>query len=367
MSTTDRSLPSWRELGRDPDPSHDALTALTETLSRLDGPADETGVWPEALWDALGRAGVRAWAEAGLERALLMTRYARIAEGSLTAAFILSQHDAAVRRLVAAGDHDIAGRWLDSIKSGAAFTTVGISHLTTSRRAGAQALKAVPEGDAGGFRLDGVMPWVTAAERADLFVAGAGLEDGRQLLVALPANRPGVRVQPAFPLAALQASCTSEVQCAAVRIDPGDILAGPGLDLMAHPGATGTGGLETSALALGQARAALAALEAERPLRADLNEPAEAIAALWLHAWTALQSAARGEANAPTPGQVRSQANAVVLRATQAFLTARKGSGFLRPDPAQRWARQALFFLVWSCPSPVANATIRELAGVRDL
>ena len=59
-----------------------------------------------------------------------------------------------------------------------------------------------------------------------------------------------------------------------------------------------------------------------------------------------------------------SQANALVLRTTQAYLTARKGTGFLRTEPAQRWARQALFFLVWSCPGPVAQAAIRDLAGL---
>ena len=73
---------------------------------------------------------------------------------------------------------------------------------------------------------------------------------------------------------------------------------------------------------------------------------------------------AREEADALTPGQIRSQANALVLKSTQAYLTARKGTGFLRSEPAQRWARQALFFLVWSCPSPVAQAAIRDLAGL---
>jgi hypothetical protein len=61
---------------------------------------------------------------------------------------------------------------------------------------------------------------------------------------------------------------------------------------------------------------------------------------------------------------VRGQANALVLRATQAYLIARKGTGFLRTEPAQRWARQALFFLVWSCPGPVAQSTLRDLVGL---
>jgi len=53
----------------------------------------------------------------------------------------------------------------------------------------------------------------------------------------------------------------------------------------------------------------------------------------------------------------------MVLHATQAALTAAKGTGFLRPHPAQRWARQALFFLVWSCPWPAASAMLDTLAS----
>ena len=60
---------------------------------------------------------------------------------------------------------------------------------------------------------------------------------------------------------------------------------------------------------------------------------------------------------------LRARANSLVLRATQAALTASKGSGFLRQHPAQRWALQALFFLVWSCPRPAAEATLAALAS----
>ena len=62
------------------------------------------------------------------------------------------------------------------------------------------------------------MPWVTAAERADFLVTGALLDDGRQMLIALPVDRPGLTVRPAFELAALQASCTTEVILEHVRV-----------------------------------------------------------------------------------------------------------------------------------------------------
>ena len=149
-----------------------------------------------------------------------------------------------------------------------------------------------------------------------------------------------------------------------MRVEQSDLLAGPALDIMSNPGAVGTAGLETSALALGQARVALEALVALAPDRTELTEPLELLCDHWQTYWSQLVAQARGDANAVSPAQIRTQANSLVLRSTQAYLTARKGTGFLRTEPAQRSARQALFFLVWSCPTPVAQAAIRDLAGL---
>jgi len=356
---------AWTEADRDPA----RIATLTAALAVEDGCADDQNGWPETLWGLLDQAGVPRWVlpeEIGGEacaRPLLIQRYAQLAGGSLTAVFILSQHDAAVRRLLAAPESVVADYWLHAVGAGRAFTTVGISHLTTSRRLGSQAIK-VTEFTPGRYRLNGTMPWVTAAEQADLFVTGAALDDGRQMLIALPGDRPGVTVRPPFALAALQASCTSQIDLEDVEVDDSDLLAGPVPDLVSQPGAVGTAGLETSALALGQARAALSALVELAPDRIDLAEPLEALCENWAALWAQLIAQAKGEPGAVSSDQVRTQANALVLRSTQAYLTARKGTGFLRTEPAQRWARQALFFLVWSCPAPVAQAAIRDLAGL---
>ena len=359
--------PDW------PGPAADAEAGrLIARLAEIDGSIDAGGDWSEPLWMLLADAGATRWAlppaagGPGLDRPALVRHYGRVAEGSLTAAFILTQHDAAIRRLVAAGDRGRAARWLEHLGSGRGLATVGLSQLTTSKRLGGQALRAAEQAG-GGYRLDGVMPWVTAAPRAELFVAGAVLDDGRQLLVALPADRPGLSVRPPFALSALQASCTSEVACDGVIVEPDDVLAGPAENVMATPGTAGTGGLETSALALGQARAALVAMHDLTPTRPDLLEPLSALTATWRQLAADLLASASAQADATEPGAIRARANAFVLDATQAYLTARKGTGFLRSEPAQRWARQSLFFLVWSCPAPVAQATMREMAGICEL
>src|SRR6516165_10822362 len=161
MSDESTPIPAWSTLLADPLDAR--LADLTARLAVLDGPADEAGVWPSALWSTLLDFEVPQWslpaAIGGDEqpRAVLLQRYARIAEGSMTAAFILSQHDAGVRRLVGAGDRDCARHWLGKIAAGEAFTSVGISQLTTSRRHGPRALTANETAD--GFVLNGVMPW----------------------------------------------------------------------------------------------------------------------------------------------------------------------------------------------------------------
>ena len=352
-----------------PGPEPEGEAELVARLAEADGAVDESNSWSEPLWSLLAAAGATRWAlpGSGLDRPTLIRRYSRIAEGSLTAAFVLTQFDAAVRRLLAADEHHpAASRWLADLGAGRAFATVGLSQLTTSRRHGAQALRATPSGS--GYLLDGVMPWVTAAPRADLFVAGAALDDGRQLLIALPADRPGLVVRQPFALSALQASCTSEVACSAVPVEPGDLLAGPTPDVMAAANKSGgTGGLETSALALGQARAALVAIHDLAAARDDLRPALAALADTWSRLAADLLACANAAPGAPDPGSIRARANAFVLDATQAYLTARKGTGFLRSEPAQRWARQALFFLVWSCPAPVAQATLRGMAGLCEL
>ena len=59
---------------------------------------------------------------------------------------------------------------------------------------------------------------------------------------------------------------------------------------------------------------------------------------------------------------LRTAANGLVLRASQAALVASKGAGFTVGHPAERGVREAMLFLVWSCPTQVAQAAMCELA-----
>ena len=58
---------------------------------------------------------------------------------------------------------------------------------------------------------------------------------------------------------------------------------------------------------------------------------------------------------------IRQRANSLVIRAAQASLGAAKGAGFVHGHPAERAVREAMFFLVWSCPQPVVESTLKAL------
>jgi alkylation response protein AidB-like acyl-CoA dehydrogenase len=241
---------------------------------------------------------------------------------------------------------------------------VGISHLTTSRRHLAKPVLRAKEAD-GGFVLDGFSPWVTGAPYAQTVVTGATLDDGRQILVALPTDLPGVAVPPPLKLVGLSASQTGPVNCDRVFVPHKHLLAGPVEEVMKQGAGARTGGLQTSTLAVGLADAAIAFLEDERQRRHDLSNPATALRSEWMLARRDLLALADGETVCTTEN-LRARANSLVLRAAQAVLAAAKGTGYVVGHPAGRWCREALFFLVWSCPQPVLAANLCELAGIEE-
>jgi hypothetical protein len=155
------------------------------------------------------------------------------------------------------------------------------------------------------------------------------------------------------------------VTCEQVRVDRRWLLAGPAERVMTS-GRGGTGGLETSCLALGLAGAAIDYLHREATNRTELRALTDRLEAGRVNLRAEMHRLASGSGTPEAALALRAKANALVLRATQAALTASKGVGFVHPHPAQRWARQALFFLVWSCPRPAAEATLGYLIGECD-
>jgi alkylation response protein AidB-like acyl-CoA dehydrogenase len=348
------------------------LTGLLERYAdRLESEQD----WPGLQFQALQEAGLLGWVipprwgGTPFLQPELIASYVRLAQSCLTTAFVLTQRNAACQRLADSSNDALKDRWLPGLARGEFFATVGISHLSTSRQHLRQPAVTV-DCQHGGYLLNGEVPWVTGAQRAQLVVTGGVTADGQQLLLAVPTSAPGVRCGPSARLLALGASQTSSMTLHDVAVDAGCLVAGPAPAVMKTGTTGGAGSLGTSALALGLARSTLAHLAREalcRPELGPIHAPLEAEAALL---FTDLMRAAGGgpaQGGAAEPSlsfeALRSRANSLVLRSAQALLSASKGAGFIAGHFAHRAVREAHFFLVWSCPQPVVAAYLRELAG----
>lgn len=335
--------------------------AVLTALAAQAGAADTHAVWPSPSWDLLRQSGVLGWSipgeYGGIDLGPVETLWGneQLAAACLTTCFLLSQRESAVRRIRESGNQSLCRELLPPLARGERFATVGLSQLTTSRQHTKPALAIRRQGEQ--FLLNGVIPWVTGAAHADHLVIGAVLEDGLQILAVLPRDWPGVEVAPPLDLMALQGSLTAEVRCRDVVVDRRWLLAGPAERVMTT-GRGGSGGLETSCLALGLAGAAIDYLRQEAVLRSELRESTERLEKGRQRLRHEMHALAQMGATPESAASLRAQANSLVLRATQVALTASKGAGFLRSHPAQRWARQALFFLVWSCPRPAVEATL---------
>jgi alkylation response protein AidB-like acyl-CoA dehydrogenase len=340
------------------------LGPVLVTLAEHAETADWNLAWPATSWEALRQGGVlewsipRAYGGRDLDSAAILEGYELLAAACLTTCFLLSQREAACRRIRDGDNEELRRQLLPALARGETFATVGLSQLTTSRQHLQPSLTAESIGDA--VRFDGTIPWVTGADRADHIIIGAVLADGRQVLAAMPRGTPGVSVCPPLDLMALRGSLTAEVRCERVQLDRRWLLAEPRERVLAA-GRSGAGGLETSCLALGLVRAALGYLSNAAGARPELSASAARLAQMHESLRGQLLQLAHGGGSPDQATGLRGRANALVLQATQAALTAAKGTGFLLQHPAQRWARQALFFLVWSCPRPAAEATMAHL------
>ena len=351
-------------------PDDAALDALCRRLAERADALDAGGDWPAEQLAWCAESGVFQWfvpREYGGQQwsgVDVVRGYLRLSEACLTTTFILTQWNAACGRIAACDNRTLKAALLPDLNAGRTFATVGISHLTTSRRHLGQPALAARETE-GGYLLDGYSAWVTGGVHADTIVLGAALADGRQLLAAVPRQSPGLSPQPPARLTALTASHTGQVHCVELFLPSERLLAGPAEDVMSGATGAASGGLQTSTLALGLATAAIRYLRGQAERRTELHDPAAALAAEQAALQTVLLCAAAGEPAPPT-NEIRARANSLALRAAQAALSAAKGAGFVVGHPAGRWCREALFFLVWSCPQPVANANLCELAGIRE-
>ena len=279
---------------------------------------------------------------------------------------MITQRTGACKRILGSENISLTKQLLPGLATGASFATLGISHLTTSNRHLSEPILLANETDQG-WQLNGTSPWVTGGHAADHIVLGSEVESGGQILLAVPPNLPGVTIGQSNELVALSGSKTGQVSFDQVVVPHDFVLAGPKENVLKRGKSQSTGGLQTSALAIGLASAAVEFVKREslKPKRSDLLPTADALETQYNELLQRILAVAGGDPVC-TNEVLRTDANSFALRATQSALVTAKGAGFVAGHPVGRWCREALFFLVWSCPQIVRDANLCELVGIAE-
>lgn len=323
---------------------------------------DIDAAWPVEDLTALAGTGALTWAlpadcgGADVPAIELHLLYEQLAAASLATALVLSQRDAAAGFIDLSPNRALRENLLHRLAKNEAWTSVGISQLTTSRQIGPPALSATPT--SGGFDVSGTIPWCTGGERADFIVVGSVVDGGGQLLFALPTATDGVTVRPPDRLTALSATRTCAIDCRKVHVPTESVIVGPTVSALAK---------RSRSVPIGQAFAALGLSRSALKLMAEIDSPSAR------QTWQTMQTrfdeihqsvvAEYGHVdshNLQTGPLLRSACNELAVRTTHAAVVLYKGTGLRLDHPAQRLAREALFLLVWSSPASVVDRMLES-------
>ncbi|HEY9607205.1 MAG TPA: acyl-CoA dehydrogenase family protein [Allocoleopsis sp.] len=164
-----------------------AQSYLRESVAPIAGDMDRD---PEVLRDALKGMGDRSllalrvpncWGGAEVTEETYRCFQQLVPRYSGALAFLQTQHQSAAQILSNSNNESLKQQYLPRMSNGQVLIGVGFSQL---RRPGEPLVKASPV--AGGYQLDGTVPWVTGFGFFHNFIVGATLPDGSAIYAVVP-------------------------------------------------------------------------------------------------------------------------------------------------------------------------------------
>ncbi|MBI2834603.1 MAG: acyl-CoA dehydrogenase family protein [Acidobacteria bacterium] len=228
---------------------------------------------------ALGLTGVTIateWGGAGRDYVSYALAIEAVAEASATVAVILAVNNSLVAEAIAEfGSRTQRDRWLRALASGAMLGSFALSEAQAGTDAANQQTRATPAN--GGYVLRGRKVWVANAAVADVAIVFAATEPGiggrgtSAFLVPLDARGVGKIAGP-DSLGVRGLGCV-DLELDDVRLDPADMLGGPGEGFGIAMWALEGGRIAIAAQALGVGQAALDEALAHAKRRKTFGQP----------------------------------------------------------------------------------------------
>jgi alkylation response protein AidB-like acyl-CoA dehydrogenase len=227
MSTTTTTRPSYL----------DTLEGvITEVIAPLAPEIDQTGAYPRAALEALGKVGLLGLISArdvgGLGEAHRAATLVveEIGKFCASTAMVMCMHYAATAVIEAYGPRDIC----EAIAAGRHITTLAFSENGSRSQFWAPVSSATSDGDK--VRLDAQKSWITSAGEADSYVWSSRplTAEGMSTIWLVPAKEPGLQVTAPFNGLGLRGNGSSPVKAEGVVVSKDALLGedGKGFDVM---------------------------------------------------------------------------------------------------------------------------------------
>ncbi|HWC37671.1 MAG TPA: acyl-CoA dehydrogenase family protein [Acidimicrobiales bacterium] len=354
-----------------------ARSVATTTLSPRAEETDRAYRVPRDNLDALADAGLFGLAApepdgAALPSPAVVREVHEALAGACGATFFVwAQHHTPVRLLARTSNVGLRERWLGRLCSGSALGGVMFAYLRWDQvplRA-----RRVP----GGYRVSGVAPWATSWGMADVFAVAACLHDDL-VLWFLRDGRADDAVRPSAPLELVVMQSTSTVRVAFedLFVPEGDVLLVEPFEAWRHrdrittsqPSPAALGVADTSLRLLGERAEATPDRTARDTARSLTTEIARSRHMAYRLADMPVPTEPGDSLETHLARMVEARvSNLDVARtASHALVTAVGGAAMARTHPAQRLAREAMFYFVQAQTAPIEEASLRRLTRDRD-
>ena len=271
--------------------------------------------------------------------------------------FVQAQHHYPVRLLAGSTSPALVGL-RDDLLSGRRVAGVAFSHL---RRWPDRPVEATAVH--GGWRFDGLVPWYTGWGLNDVLALGGATEDG-EVVFALAQARESQWLTPTAPmrLAALTAASTVQLRVQGLVVPDEDVLLRTPFEQWRAGDLSTTVTVNPGVLGIAQAAVdRLRELGGARGL-AEATDLAGLLASRLTDVRT--EAYALADAGGPADEALAHRVTALrlCLSATAALVAAGAGGSMAMTNPAQRWAREAMFLVVQGQTLEARKAMLRSWA-----
>lgn len=337
---------------KSPDRLVEAAEGLVPDLAAAAARVEQDGV-ERATLDRLAAAGLYGiqgpeWAGGSDASGATYRRVAEMLSGADANTWLVWFQHHPVVRMLAASENDALKARLPDLCAGRVRAGVAFSHL----RGSMPSITAHTDGDR--WRLSGRQPWCTGWGLIDVILVGAVTDDDQVMLALVPAA-PSAALRPTaeLRLAAMNGTHTVALELDGLAVAPADVVVlAPRTDWLAGD-AMRAANVQPSAV--GIALAALGVLRERAPEQAALL--GNRLEKLRDRAYELSDQTPTAE---DTGERLRLTAGLLLVgvEITSSLIVSLGGSALATSQPAQRWAREATFHLVFAQTSDLRQAVL---------